>query len=125
MDMSDMKDFTIPEDNSILCAANSYISKFYLNPVYDKLPQFLKEELQKICVSLTEEAGGIAVMSFDEDGELSINSFCDESDYYYDNVSAGLLINVIERENRELFHNMCDYYRMKFLNLAPLYEEEE
>lgn len=125
MAMSDMKNYTIPEDKSILCAANSYISKFYLNPSYEALPKFIKEELQKLCVSLTEEAGGIAVMSFDEDGELSINSFCDEKDYYYDNVSAGLLVHLIERENKELFHNLCDYYRMKFLGLAPLYEEEE
>ena len=38
-------------DNEIvLCAANAYEQKFYLNPEFDSLPESIKEELQIMCV---------------------------------------------------------------------------
>ena len=43
----------------VLCAANAYEQKFYLNPEFDALPGNVKEELQIMCVLYTEDVGGI------------------------------------------------------------------
>lgn len=113
----------IEEDSSVLCAANSYTEKYYLNPQYGALPEGVREELQKLCVALAEEAGGIAVMRFDREGVLALTSHAEDTDYYYDEISAGLLIRRIERENEELFEGLSNYYRVRFLELPPLEED--
>ena len=118
-----MSDLNIEEDESVLTAANSYTQKYYLNKLYASLPASILEELQKICVAYVEEVGGIAAYRFAEDGELSLISIPDENDFYYDEISAGLIGRRIERENRELFEALGNYYRVKFLNLPP--EETE
>lgn len=125
MDMSERNKAIgeIGEDSAVLCAANSYTEKYYLNPRYAALPEGIKEELQKLCVTLAEEAGGIAVMRFNEEGVLALTSHAEETDYYYDEISAGLLIRRIERENEELFDGLNNYYRIRFLKLPPLEED--
>jgi len=120
--MSD-KNITIGEDNSIFAVANSYTQKYYLNPIYKGLPEDILEEVQKICVSFVEECGGILALRFAEDGLLTLNSTHDESDYYYDDISAGLISRRIERENEELFEALGNYYRVKYLDLPPIEEE--
>ncbi len=102
----------VPDDENVLCAANSYIEKYYLNSRFSKLPEGIKEDLQKITVSLAEEAGGIALMRFDADGELMVMSYADEADYYYDDISAKLIIRRIEKENEELFEGLSQYNRI-------------
>lgn len=103
----------IEEDENVLCVANSYIEKYYLNPVFASLPEGIKADLQKICVTLAEEAGGIAMMRFDADGELAVLSYADDADYYYDDISAKLIIRRIEKENEELFEGLSNYKRLK------------
>jgi hypothetical protein len=51
----------------VLCGANAYEQKYYLNEQFVKLPQAVKDELQIICVLFTEEVGGIFTMVFEED----------------------------------------------------------
>lgn len=121
MDMSEQHENTseVGEDTSVLCAANSYTEKYYLNPLYAALPEGIREDLQKMCVTLTEEAGGIVMMRFNEDGVLELTSYAEETDFYYDEISAGLLIRRIERENEELFDGLSNYYRIRFLKLPP------
>ena len=46
------------EGKVILCAANSYEEKYYLNPVFKGLPESIQKELQIICVLFTEDIGG-------------------------------------------------------------------
>lgn len=125
MDMSEksMEHGKINEENSVLCAANSYTEKFYLNPNFKALPEGVCEELKKLSVALAEEAGGIAVMSFDADGTLIISSHAEETDFYYDEISAGLIIRKIEKENEELFEELGNYYRVRFLQQLPLDED--
>ena len=122
MAMSD-KNVTIGENNSIFAVANSYTQKYYLNPIYKGLPEDILEEVQKICVAFVEECGGILALRFAGDGLLTLNSTHDESDYYYDDISAGLISRRIERENEELFEALGNYYRVKYLDLPPVDEE--
>ena len=40
----------------VLCGANAYEGKYYLNPAFDKIPESIKKELNIICVLFTEWA---------------------------------------------------------------------
>ena len=88
-------------ENLVLCGANSYEQKYYLNEAFAKLPQSIKEELQIMCVLYTEEVGGILTLEYEEDGTLMFRSIADDMDYYYDEISAGLKIRAdAERKER-------------------------
>ena len=38
------------QDKVVLCGANSYEEKYYLNPDFDRLPDHVKDELKIMCV---------------------------------------------------------------------------
>lgn len=102
-------------ENMVLCGANSYEQKYYLNEAFTKLPQSIKEELQIMCVLYTEEVGGILTLEYEEDGTLIFRSMADDMDYYYDEISAGLKIRQMQREKRELLESLELYYRVFYL----------
>ena len=43
------------EEEIVLCAANSYEQKYYLNPEFEMLPESIKQELNIMCVLYTED----------------------------------------------------------------------
>ena len=47
------------DESRVLCGANSYDKKFYINERFKNLPEQVKQELQIMCVMFTEEVGGI------------------------------------------------------------------
>lgn len=96
----------------VLCGANAYEQKYYLNEQFAKLPQAVKDELQIICVLFTEEVGGVFTMVFEEDGSLSLETDADEDDIYYDEISSGLLIQEIRRARQDFFESLKIYYRV-------------
>ena len=57
-------------ENVVLCGANSYNRKYYLNPLFSKLPEEIQRELKIMCVLFTEEVGGILTLEFLPDGTL-------------------------------------------------------
>ncbi len=65
---------------TVVCGANAYEEKYYLNPAFDKMPDSVKDELKIICVLFTEEVGGIFTIGFDEDGELKFTTEAAEED---------------------------------------------
>ena len=107
------------KENTVLCGANSYTQKFYLNKQFDRLPEAVKNELQVLCVWFTEDNGGILVLEFDEEGNLIIRTEADERDYYYDEIGAGLKVRQMQREQKELFASLELYYRAAFLGQLP------
>ena len=46
------------QDKIVLCGANSYEEKFYMNPDFDNLPQHIKDELKIMCVLYVHDVGG-------------------------------------------------------------------
>ena len=54
----------------VLCGANSYEEKYYLNPDFEQLPDDVKNELKIMCVLYVHDVGGILTLVFEEDGEL-------------------------------------------------------
>ena len=48
------------QDKIVLCGANSYEEKFYMNPDFDNLPQHIKDELKIMCeTGLSDPGDGI------------------------------------------------------------------
>lgn len=84
--------------DQVLCAANSYIEKFYLNEDYKNLPEDVKQQLQIICVAYTEDVGGVLVMKFSEEGKLLLESISDETDYLYDEIGSELKIREMTKK---------------------------
>ena len=95
----------------VLCGANSYEEKFYMNPDFLRLPESVRQELQILCVLFTEEVGGILTLEFMRDGTLILKTMADDYDYYYDEIEAGLQVRKLRREKEELFESLEEYYR--------------
>ena len=110
----------------VLCGANAYDKKYYFNEKFGKIPESIKDELHIICVLFTEEVGGIITLAFEEDGTLVIETDAAEEDFYYDEVSSGLLVREIRRTRQELLESLSLYYRVVILgeDLGSLLQEE-
>ncbi len=116
------------DDNRVvLCGANAYEQKYYFNEQFNAIPDSIKDELRIICVLFTEEVGGIFTIVFEEDGTLSLETNAEENDFYYDEISSGLLVGEIRRKRQDLLESLSLYYRVFILkeDVSSLLEEEE
>lgn len=100
------------DEKMVLCGANSYEKKYYLNEQFSNLPEQIKQELQIMCVLFTEEVGGILIVEYDEDGSLQLITEADEGDLLYDEIGSGLKIRQIQLEKRELLESLEMYYKV-------------
>ena len=105
-------DKNIIDNKIVLCGSNAYEKKYYFNKDFDRIPESIKEELHIMCVLFTEEVGGIFLIAFDDEGAPIIQTYSDENDFYYDEVSAGLLVKEVQKKKRELFEGLTLYYRV-------------
>ena len=96
----------------VLCGANSYEKKYYLNPDFEALPEAVKQELQISCVLFTEDVGGILTVEFEEDGKLVLKTAASDGDFAYDEIGAGLKIRQMQREHEELFEALEEYWQV-------------
>ncbi len=97
---------------TVLCAANSYIQKYYFNEEFSLLPTQIQEELQVLCVTFTEEVGGIFLLAFDEDGNLQIRTEASEGDALYDEIDSALKVRALREEKEEVFRSLEMFYRV-------------
>lgn len=125
MDMSDemIKD-VMPDGRMVLCGSNAYEKKYYFNPVFNAMPDSVKEELRVICVLFTEEAGGVFLIAFEPDGGVAIETEAAEEDILYDDITAGLLVNEVRRHRQELFEELQLFYRIFVLKEDLTLEDE-
>ncbi len=106
-----MSNSAIENDDNVLCVSSVYEQKYYFNKRFAKLPEIIQNELQIMCVMFTEEVGGELILEFDEDGTLLLRVSCDEGDILYDDISSGLKIRQIQRDNNELFEQLEQFYK--------------
>ena len=107
------------EEKIVLCGANAYEKKYYFNRKFDKIPDSIKDELHILCVLFTEEVGGIITLAFDESGTLIIETNASDDDFYYDEISSGLLVREIRRKKQELMESLSLYYKVAILGEDP------
>ena len=91
-------------EKMVLCGANAYDKKYYLNEQFSNLPEQIKQELQIMCVLFTEEVGGILVLEYDEEGNLQIITEAD--------IGCGLKIRQMQMEKRDLLESLEMYYKV-------------
>lgn len=113
---------TYNNEEIVLCAANSYKQKYYLNPNFAELPESIKEELQIMCVLFTEDVGGVLEIVFTEDGELEFRTSFEEGDYFYDEIGSVLKIKQYRNQKRDLLEALETYYKVRFLGMG--FDEE-
>ena len=99
------------EENVVLCGANSYEQKYYLNERFSALPQSIQNELKVICVLFVEDVGGILTMEFEPDGSLVLRVQSDEADYLFDEIGSALKAKQIRMEKQELLEGLELYYK--------------
>lgn len=123
--MSDlqMKD-RMADGRIVLCGSNAYEKKYYFNPLFDSVPESVKEELHIICVLFTEEAGGVFLIVFEPDGSISMETEVAEEDILYDDITAGLLVSEIRRHRQTLFEELQLFYRVFVLKEDITLEDE-
>ena len=102
-------------EKMVLCGANAYDKKYYLNEQFSNLPEQIKQELQIMCVLFTEDVGGILRLEFDEKGNLNLTVESKEDDFFFDEIGSVLKIKQLRAEKRELLENMETYFRVFFL----------
>lgn len=103
------------QDRIVLCGANAYEQKYYLNEDFKALPSQIQDELKIMCVLFTEDVGGVLTLVFDESGELFLEVSADEGDLLYDEIGSEMKIRQIQREKAELLQALELYYRVFFL----------
>ena len=125
MAMSDlqMKD-RMADGRIVLCGSNAYEKKYYFNPLFDSVPESVKEELHIISVLFTEEAGGVFLIVFEPDGSISMETEAAEEDILYDDITAGLLVSEIRRHRQTLFEELQLFYRVFVLKEDITLEDE-
>lgn len=96
----------------VLCGANAYEKKYYFNPMFDSLPEQVKEELHIICVLFTEEVGGVFTIVYEEDGSVSLETDAYEEDILYDEIGSGLLAREVRMQRQELLESLGLFYRI-------------
>ena len=99
----------------VLCGANYYKEKYYLNPEFSKLPKEIQDELKVMCVLFVSDVGGILTLEFETDGRLCFRVAAEEEDILFDEIGAGLKIREYQRTKRELLEEMELYYRVMIL----------
>lgn len=96
----------------ILCGANAYEQKYYLDPRFTSLPTQIQEELRILCVMYVEEIGGIFTMEFNENGQLLLKTAAAENDFMYDDIGSQLRIKQLMSDKQELFASLELYYKV-------------
>ena len=99
----------------VLCGANSYEEKYYLNPDFEQLPDAVKEELKILCVLYVNDVGGILTLVYEENGELCFEVTAKEFDPMFDEIGSRLKIRQLKREKQDLLEALQMYYKVFFL----------
>lgn len=102
-------------ESVVLCAASAYEEKYYMNPLFDKLPEDIKKELRIISILYTEEIGGIFIMEFDDEGNLKFKTEAKDSDYSYDEIGSVLMVKEIKKNRQELLRSLELFYKVVIL----------
>lgn len=101
----------------VLCGANSYEQKYYLNEEFNNLPEGIRQELHIMCVLYTEDVGGILTLEYDEDGNLDFQVTAAEDDYLFDEIGSVLKVKQYQMEKRELMEALELYYKLRYMGM--------
>lgn len=99
------------EKNIVLCGANSYDKKYYLNDNFSLLPEHIKNELKILCVLFTADIGGILTLEF-ENAKLCFKVQREDNDLLFDEIGCELKIKQLRIDKQELLESLETYYKV-------------
>jgi hypothetical protein len=99
----------------VLCGANAYNKKYFLNPDFLRLPDQVKKELNILCVMFTQQQSGTFSMGFDEDGKLLLSTEHEPGDVKYDEASCEEAVRQIQEDKSELIWQLTLFYNVLML----------
>ena len=99
----------------VLCGANSYEEKYYLNPDFEQLPDHVKDELKIMCVLYVHDVGGILTLVYEENGDRCFEVTSAAGDAMFDEIGSRLKIKQLQQEKAELLQSLQLYYRVFFM----------
>ena len=123
--MAEMQNPNTDGDSTVLCGANSYVEKYYLNEQFSGLPESIKQELQIMCVLYTADVGGVLLLVFDENGNLELKVEHNEGDFSFDEIGSVLKIKELQDTKEELFKSLEMFYKVFYLGEEMEEETEE
>ena len=123
--MAEMQNPNTDGDSTVLCGANSYVEKYYLNEQFSGLPESIKQELQIMCVLYTADVGGVLLLVFDENGNLELKVEHNEGDFSFDEIGSVLKIKELQNTKEELFKSLEMFYKVFYLGEEMEEETEE
>ena len=97
------------DEKVVLCGANSYEEKYYLNPDFEQLPDDVKNELKIMCVLYVHDVGGILTLV------LCFEVTSDDFDPMFDDIGSQLKIKQLQRDKQDLLQALQLYYKVFFL----------
>ncbi len=100
------------KEPTVLCGASAYEEKYYLNPVFSRLPEHIKDELKIMCVLYTQKVGGVFTLEFDEEGNLRFRTEAQEADFFYDEIGSELEIKKLRQTKEDLLRALELYYQV-------------
>ena len=103
------------DEKVVLCGANSYEEKYYLNPDFEQLPDEVKNKRKSMCVLYVHDVGGILTLVFEENGELCFEVTSDDFDPMFDDIGSQLKIKQLQRDKQDLLQALQLYYKVFFL----------
>ncbi len=110
--MAEMQNSNTDGDSTVLCGANSYVEKYYLNEQFSGRRSQLSRNCRS-CASRTEDIGGIILLEFMPDGRLQFKVEAEENDYLFDEIGSALKIKQYQAEQRELLESLELYYKVE------------
>ena len=123
--MAEMQNPNTDGDSTVLCGANSYVEKYYLNEQFSGLPESIKQELQIMCVLYTADVGGVLLLVFDANGNLELKVEHNEGDFSFDEIGSVLKIKELQNTKEELFKSLEMFYKVFYLGEEMEEETEE
>lgn len=100
------------DEKQVIAGANCIDQKFYIDPKFSKLPSKIQEDIQVICVTLSEKLGCIFLMGFYDDGEVYFETVQFEDDINFDHIGSELEIKRIVKTHRELIESLTLWYQL-------------
>ncbi|MFV0519627.1 MAG: DUF6145 family protein [Lachnospirales bacterium] len=100
------------KEKIVISAGNSYISKYYINPIFSHLPKTIQDKIQIATVSLAQKTKGIATISYTPEGDVSFEVIGENDDIDFDGINAQLELKRTEEDSKELVNGLIAYYKL-------------
>ncbi len=96
-------------EKHVLISVSPYVQKYYINDLYEDLPQDIKETLRAKLGVIAEKTNAIISLGFYENGEIFMEQRYEDLSFY-DEIGAELRIKKFQKDEAELLKAVKMWY---------------